>query len=565
MSRKNKIGLIAIVVLTAILLVWAFSGGNEKDAKGGGKNGSAAVYTNWDERYDLSGVQPLDLYHWNALLQLHLNKGKKITTIDYLYSIDTIPRTAHPTFMFVGDHFALYKEEADTLFSRVRNGANLFIAQEKMDGFMYYELFDFIRTGFYYDTTITIATSKRTYTFTSRFQSFAVAKKWNGYKETEMLDSMEFKPLSGYGTLMNSGVIEYGKGKIYLNTTPELFTNYQLLTKDGYEYSKIWLNEIPKDESIYWLELARYKEPEYNPWDDFNDSGRDSSYLQYIFQDKNRVLALTFLIAGLILFLLFRAKRMQPLVPFIPKKRNMTLIFADTITSIYFNQRNPHAMVKIQQSTFYSIVLKHFNIDVSKKEVSDKEIESLSQKSNVSEEEIKTILKQLKSLKVYNTTEPELSELRKMILNFYRNAGLISARVQEKLEQKTYVVYRNEWVSGLMILVGMGLMTYGTYLLVHAIAVGVLLWPVGMFPVILGIRRLMRPFLSWSNKEVRLSPFIGKEKTANLEQLTSVYQDDKQVQLHFMNGEVLRIEYKELNRADAKQFRRFVEAHNKLK
>ncbi len=563
MSRRNKIGLILFVVITAILLVWVFSGTSEKGHGRNGAQSTAAVYANWDEQYVLSSMQPLGLYHWNALLQLHLDPGKHITTVDYLYSIDTIPRASKPTFLFVGDHFALYPEEIDTLLGRVRDGANLFIAHNKMDGYMYYPLFDFVRTGFYYDTTIAVATPKRTYTFTSRFQSFTVARKWNGYKDVELLDSLEFKSLSGYGTLMNSGVIAYGKGKIYLNTTPELFTNYQLLTKDGYDYSKVWLNEIPKNESVYWLELARYKQPEYNPWDDFNGQERDNSYLQYIFQDKNRVIALSLLIAGLVLFLLFRAKRMQPLVPFIPRKRNMTLIFADTITSIYFNQRNPFAMVRIQRSNFYSIIQKHFNIDLSK-EVSEKEIESLSQKSNVSQEEINAILKTLRSLKEYNTSEQELSELRKMILNFYRNAGLISSRVQERLELKTYVVYRNAWISGLMILTGMGLITYGTYLLVNAVAVGVLLWPIGMLPVVLGMRRLMQPFLSWSNREIRFFPFIGKEKVFNLDQLTSVYQDDKQVQLHFADN-VLRIDYRELNRVDAKQFKRFVEAHNKLK
>lgn len=565
MSRRFKLGLITLIVLITILIVWMASGNREQKGQhsaSGAKN--VTVYTNWDEQYVLSSKQPKGLYHWNAFLKLHLNTGKNIAVIDYLYSIDTIPKETYPTFLFVGDYFALYEEEVEAILNRVNEGATLFIAQERMDMALYQKLFSHIRTGFYYDATITVATQKRTYKFTSLNQTIPIARKWNGYKDMELLDSMEFKSLSGHGTLTNSCSITYGKGKIYLNTTPELFVNYQILTKDGYEYSKVWLNEIPKNESVYWLELARYEPPVYDPWKDFNENkDRDDSYLQFIFQDKKRIIALSLLILGVILFILFRAKRMQPLVPFIPKKRNMTLIFADTITSIYFNQRNPFAMVKIQRANFYSIIQKHFHIDLSK-EVTDREIESLAQKSNVNHESIKEILRKLTILKGYNTSEFELAELRKLILNFYRNAGLISSRVQEKLELKTYTVYRNEWVSGLMIFAGLGLITYGTYYLAHAIAIGVLLWPIGTLPLIIGMRRLMKPYLSWSNKEIRISPLIGREKVFNLEQLTSVYQQENQVQLHFATG-VIKIHYRELNGVDAKQLKRFVDTHNKLK
>jgi hypothetical protein len=563
MSRRLKIGLIALVVLITILIVWMASGSAENQKNGtasGGKNVSR--YTNWDEQYLLSSKQPKGLFHWNALLKLHLNQKKIITTIDYLYSIDSIPKEINPTFMFVGDYFALYDEEVEAILDRVDKGARLFIAQERMDGMMYEELFDDIRTGFYYDATIAVATEKRTYDFTSLYQTIPIARKWSGYKYFELLDSVDFRQLSGYGNLTNSIAIPYGKGTIYLNTTPELFLNYQILTKDGYDYSKTWINEIPKDESIYWLELARYEPPVYDPWEDFKES-KDDSYLQFIFQNKKRIIALSLLFSGIILFILFRTKRMQPLIPFVPKKRNMTLIFADTITSIYFNQRNPFSMVKIQRTTFYSIIQKHFHIDLSK-EVTDREIESLAQKSNVSRESIKEIIRKFNILKGYNTSEIELTELRKLILNFYRNAGLISSRVQEKLELKIYTVYRNEWISGLMILIGFGLITYGTYYLANAVAIGVLLWPIGMLPVILGLRRLMKPYLSWSNKQIQVFPLIGKEKVFNLEELTSVYQKGNLVQLHFKTG-VLEVNYRALNGVDAQQLKRFVDTHNKLK
>lgn len=565
MSRKFKTGLIAFVVLMTVLIVWLSSPGNGTKKRNSKGNVAATVYTSWDEQYTLASKQPKGLYHWNTVLRLHLHPTKSISTIDYLYSIDTIPKETQPTFIFIGDYFALYQKEVDALLERVENGAKLFISGETIDGAMYLPLFQHVRMGFFYDTTISVATPQKTYDFTARHQAFPIARKWFGYKEVIMEDSLEFKSLSGYGSLMNSGVIDYGKGKIYFNTTPELFTNYQFLTTDGYEYSKIWLNEIPEDQSVYWLELARYEPPVFDYWEEFNKNKgqQDDSYLQFIFQDKNRIIALIVLIAGLILFVLFRAKRMQPRVPFIPKKRNMTMIFADTITSIYFNQRNPYAMVRIQQSSFYGIVHKHFHIDLSK-EVTEKEINALAQKSNVSEPAINKILRKFNALKEQNTSEYELSELRKMILNFYRKSGLVSTRAQEKLDMKVHQIYRNEWFSGLFILVGIALIVYGTYCLMQGIGAGVWLWPNGALAIAGGVMRLMKPYISWSNKEIRLKPLFGKEKVFNLEQLTSVYQDSNQAQLHF-GAATLKINYRELNRADAKRLEHFVDTHNKLK
>lgn len=564
MSRTFKIGLIAFVVVMVILIVWLSSGSNNA-SKNGGSSTTATTYTNWDDTYIPDSKDPKGLFHWSATLRLHLQKNKSISTIDYLYSIDTIPKEIQPTFLFIGNYFALYEEEIDSLLSKVGRGAKLFISAEKVDGLLYEYLFDDVVMGYYYDTTITVATATKTYPFTALHQAIPVAKKWIGYKFTQTVDSVPFKSLSGYGTLMNSGVIDYGAGKIYLNTTPELFTNYQYLTTPGYAYAKTWLNEIPKDQSVYWLEFARYKPYEYDFMKEYygEDGKRDDSYLQFIFQDRQRILALLLLISGLILFVLFRAKRMQPFVPFIPKKRNMTMIFADTITSIYFNQRNPFAMVRIQRANFYGIIHKHFHIDLSK-EVTEREIESLAQKSNVKPSEINEILRKMNALREYNTSEYELSELRKMILNFYRKSGLISTKIQDRLDVKIYQVYRNEWISGLLILVGLGLITYGTYYLTHAIAIGVVLWPIGAIPIIFGVMRLMKPYLSWSNREISIQPLFGKEKVFNLEQLRSVYQDRKEVQLHF-ESVTLKVNYWELNRADAKQLQRFAETHNKMK
>jgi cbb3-type cytochrome oxidase subunit 3 len=563
MARRTKIAVIGLIIVLIIVVVWILSG---KGAAGKGQQQNNPVtYTNWDEEYLLSSKEPKGMFHWNMLLRKHLKKKSTISSIDYFYSIDTIPSTAKPTFMFVGDFFVLHQEEINAVMKRVQNGAKLFISHEKMDGLIHQLFFDSIRQGFLFDTSLVVATPSQTYAFTHRYQSLPLACNWYGYKDIVMRDSLPMDTLSGFGDLLNNAVIQYGEGEVYLNTTPELFMNYQLLTKDGFGLSKIWLNAIPKNESVYWLELGRYVSKDSNYEEDLmQDEGEvDDSYLQFIFQDRIRIIALSLLFVGALLFVLFRAKRMQPVVPVIAKKRNMTLIFADTITSIYFNQRNPYSMVKMQQSNFYGLVQKNFNIDLSK-EITEKDLISLSQKCNVRIEEIQNILKQLKSKNEQSCTENDLVEIRKLMLNFYHQSGIIKSHIKERLDMKNQTVYRNEWITALFLLAGMILIVIGFYYLTKAIGVGVLLWPIGMIPIIIGMLRLMKPYLIWTNHTLQIRPLIGKERTHQMEDLQSVYQGGQQVQLQFKQA-IVKLYNWELNRSDRKRFRIFIDNHNKLK
>lgn len=556
MNKRLKIILISLVVFVSIAISW-FSAGNKTKRQ----SLKSTTYTNWDDQYVLTSKNPKGLFHWNSVLKMRLNKNKEIGTIDYLYSIDSISKKINPSFIFVGDYFVLYQEEIDSLLSRVKNGAKLFISSEKIDGTFYRSLFEDVQLGFYYDTTITVATNIKTFNFVSLHQGFAVAKKWTGYKFTQMKDSLQFNSLSGYGNLMNSGVIKFGKGEIFLNTTPELFTNYQFLTTDGYNYSKTWLSQIPKDQPIYWLEIGRYKKTIVNH--ESEDEERNSSYLQFIFQDRYRNIAISLFFIGIILFILFRAKRMQPIIPILSKKPNMSLIFADTITSIYFNQRNPMVMTRIQKANFYSIIQKHFNVDLSKN-LSERTIQLLAQKANVSSNEIVSIVNRLKKQSESNIDEKELLKTRKMILDFYKKSGIISTHIHEKLNKEVQELYRNEWYSGLLILGGLGLILYGMHLLILSVGTGVLMWPIGLFFTILGIRFLMKPYIVWSKDEIRIKPIIGKEKVLILDKLSIAFQDDKKVLLRFENRDTT-IHFSALNNTDVSRLKHFIGIYNKLK
>jgi len=500
MNSKNKRLLLFLIILLAISITWMLNIFTKQKQLKTKNQVTQQIFYDWTKRYEPTSKQPLGLYHWNALLNMHLDSTR---TLEYIQDssqfaeVCSLKKTdSNPTFMFVGENFALLESECIELLNTVKKGSKLYIAYEQLNAIFSNYLFDSLEMGFYYDTTITITTANNEYPFVSYFQNVPIAKSWWAYKNIRLnvknKDIKNIRSVSGIYNLTNCVEISYGKGKIYLNTIPELFTNYQLLSKFDHKfdhkYYRLWLNTIPKKETIYWLDIARIQSTQ-----SFDNSAQEEPlpYLQFIYDDPMRQLALVLSFIGIGLFLLFSAKRIVPIVPILPKQRNMTRIFANTITSIYFNQREPHTLVKIQRNNFFNIIKKYFQIDLFKEQNSEK-FKILSQKTKIKQSDIQNIVYLLEKLTLPTTTDHELTKLHDKILNFYNKAGIISAYTKNKTAIQNTVDVKKAWIAGVYILMGIFIFTFGTYLLVDAIGYGILFWIVATALLFFGIKQLTK-------------------------------------------------------------------------
>jgi len=286
--------------------------------------------------------------------------------------------------------------------------------------------------------------------------------------------------------------------------------------------------------------------------------------LQFIFQQKSLVYAMILLLFGVIMYVVFRAKRTQPAVPYIAKKQNMTTVFANTITSIYFADRNPYVMLNIQKRNFYSAVQKHFFVDLSKRK-EDKEIKALAQKSNVSEIEINELISGFETNVVSSVDDNYLIDMSKKQVDFYKRTGMISSKVQEKIEGQSLHLYRNLWLSAILLLGGLAVLFFGFYFLVNAIGVGIIFWPIGATLLTLAVLRMSKPFIIASKSQIVYISLFGRKKIYLTEDIHMIESSEKGTKFRFNGGGILIVNYWELNHTDAKQFKRFVAAQNKLK
>lgn len=564
-----KLIIFGVLLVFVVLAVWLMNSGSSGKKSGGAKP-VATISTKWDEPYSLMSKDANGLYLFNYALKARLKKGTLVSQIDHRYSLDTIPKTSHPTFLFIGENFVLNDDEFDSLLVRVADGSRLFLSQHMLDRYLYKTLFDNVELTYEYGPTATFQSGKHQFHFTYRYQNDTLANKWRGFKNILTSSDQGYKVLSTLGTLENNIAIPYGKGCIYLCPDPEVFVNYQLKQNAGFYYSRTWLDRIPEDEAVYWLELGRFDELDEEDmfediFDEEGDGERDDSFLQFIFENPNRVIAMILLLTGVLLYVFFRAKRTQPIVPFMGKKKNMTLLFADTITSIYFSDRNPYVMLNVQKRNFYDAVQKHFFVDLSKRKDDDRMVKSLAQKSNIAEDEIVDLLKKMETTQVSAVNDHYLIEVAKQQVSFYRRTGMISAKVQEKIESREFRLHRNLWLSATLLLCGLVAIFVGFYLLVGAVGTGIILWPVGAALLTIGVLRLSKPLMRIEKDTLTYYPLLGKPKVYELSEIHAIETSRSGSTFRFNGNKKLVINYWELSRMDAQQFKRFITIQNKLK
>lgn len=192
-------------------------------------------------------------------------------------------------------------------------------------------------------------------------------------------------------------------GQFILHTNPFAFTNYHILD-DKEDYAATVLSYLPKQQII---------------WDNNYKSGRKviTSPLRYILQNTALKWAFYISMFGLILFVIFRGKRVQRIIPVINTLENSTVDFTRTVGELYYQHGDLTNIIDKKIQYFLEYVRTNYYIDTN--QLNPSFIERLAAKSSNTKEDAKTLVDYLVFLKSKtNHTEQELIELNKKIEHF---------------------------------------------------------------------------------------------------------------------------------------------------
>ena len=131
----------------------------------------------------------------------------------------------------------------------------------------------------------------------------------------------------------------FGKGEFLLHTTPYAFTNYYMISG----------NETYVTRAFSYLGDA----PLY--WDNYVKSGRAvvESPIRFVLAQPALRWAYYLAATGLLLFVIFKARRIQRIIPIITPLENSSVSFAQTVGELYFQHRDYTGLIEKRLQIFW--------------------------------------------------------------------------------------------------------------------------------------------------------------------------------------------------------------------
>jgi hypothetical protein len=206
--------------------------------------------------------------------------------------------------------------------------------------------------------------------------------------------------------------IYHGKGAIYVHTNPVVFTNYYLL-KDKEKYTEKIFSYLP-NATIFWDPQIKYSE--------YSDEREDNqqSVFKFFLEHKTLTWFLFVVLFGVLLFMLFNARRKQRAIPVIHPLENTTVAFTQTIASLYLKEQNHKNLVDKKITYFLEKVRLKYLLNTSN--LNKDFIQNLASKSGNELAKTKYLVNTIITLhKKSECTQEELLVLQKLIVNFFKN------------------------------------------------------------------------------------------------------------------------------------------------
>ncbi|MFB9079560.1 DUF4350 domain-containing protein [Flavobacterium procerum] len=147
--------------------------------------------------------------------------------------------------------------------------------------------------------------------------------------------------------------VPFYNGFFYLHTQPAAFTNYNLLRKNNAQYAENVLSYISKYD-VFW-----YTKP-------LNGEKVSDSSMRYFLSQPALKWGWYLFLIGMLIFMIFNAKRKQRVVPIIKPLSNSTVDFTKTIGNLYYQEGDHTNIIDKKIIYFLEKIRTEYLIDTTK-------------------------------------------------------------------------------------------------------------------------------------------------------------------------------------------------------
>ena len=395
MDRRSKFALYSIGFIILLLMVAEIS---------------KPKALNWRDSYSAADKIPLGCYVLFNELQDWSGNQLEVSSKTLYEKLKEIPDSTKNTVVLINNYITIEPEGSESLLEFVEKGNTVFISSN----YFYGEIAD----------TLNIE-------FDRNYEGFLKSPSHNTFTNPKLKknnvffsDVIENNYITSIDTT-NTTVLGYywdedkevsevnfikthfgdNGGAFYIHSNPFAFTNYHML--DGKEdYVASVLSYLPKQPII---------------WDNYYKSGRKivTSPLRFILSNEALKWAFYISLFALFLFVIFKGKRTQRIIPVIEPLNNATVDFTKTIGDLYFQHGDYTNIIQKKITYFLEQVRSNYYLDTA--EFSEHFIQKLAVKSSNTIQDTKALIDFITYLKSKSShTENELIELNNKLEEFFK-------------------------------------------------------------------------------------------------------------------------------------------------
>lgn len=473
--------------------------------------------SDWEKTYDPTDKNPRNISFFLDILNAHVNDSVYLLN-DWLYR-DTIPNYEDATYLFIGNEFGMSDADYWSLTNLVDSGATLFISFNHLTSNIYSRHFEPNAFNWDYNRVLFAYIGDTTLPFYHVYQNDTIYTDWYTFEESYIRDTN----YRSYLFAMKHPFAFYEKhnrGKIHFHSIPNLFENIHVIEPNGFAHTKVVLSKIPKDKPVIFLSCANYNSSNATNEAEEDANGgekEDSSLIQFILKNEALRLAFILLICLLLIYVLFRAKRKESVIPGYTLKNNQSLPYVETLGSIYLSRNVPRGVLQVMRKNFYATILKQYYIDLSKQEQYAESVKRLQERISYDSEKLNALLNNVKASKK-DIDNRFLHDLHKQIKAFYTEMGIQTQRKQFVVSDKTISLDKSMIYSAALLFIGLIVLTRGLYLLSSGAGLGMLFVIPAVIILFLGARFMRIPVMTIHSDEVIVYGMLFGKKHISLNQ-----------------------------------------------
>ena len=397
MSKKGKL-YIVLVALSFIIIVF-LEMTKPKDI-------------NWYPSYATHHKIPFGSYVFNEQLNRISNNITPVERPPFEFLEET---NVEGTYLFYNGGINFGKEELNTLLDWVDNGNTLIVSAVDFEDKLLDTLnlktksvktFENFNNEYQVNLVNPLLDNKQNYKY-DKANTFFYFDEIDTTQTTILgfIDTYRGENTVIKDSLVNTIKQSFGDGEIILNTFPQAFTNYFMLTSPNQDYTAGLMSYIDTSKPVFV--------------DTYYKNGKKfyTSPMYLFLSTKSLKWAYYIMLIGVLIYIIFEGKRKQRAIPIVRPLKNKTVDFTRTIANMYY-ENGKHKDISNHKITHFLDYIRNI-MHLSTSEINDTFITNLAARSNNTVEDTKTLFNHINSLNSKATiNNSELERLNTLIEQF---------------------------------------------------------------------------------------------------------------------------------------------------